>query len=73
MGQRRPDGESLQGLLPAGETGYTFSTKTAPTKYGMHMGMPSVEWHEGSAGVKPAPEPDHVMIEVKMLDDDDLE
>ena len=60
--------KAYQGRLPAGETGYTFSTGTAPTRYGMHMGMPSVEWHEGSAGVMPGPKPDHVMIDVKVLD-----
>jgi hypothetical protein len=65
--------KAYQGRLPAGQTGYTFTSGTAPTRFGRHMGMPSVEWHEGSPGVLPAPLPDHVMIEVQVLDDDDLD
>jgi hypothetical protein len=59
------------GRRPSGKTGYTFSTKTVPTRYGMHFGMRSAEWHEGSQGVRPVEAgSDFVMIEVEVLDDD---
>jgi hypothetical protein len=59
------------GRLPAGKTGYTFSTQTAPTRYGMHFGMQSAEWHEGGPGVRSVePGSEYVMIEVEVLDND---
>ncbi|HET7410816.1 MAG TPA: hypothetical protein VFJ13_11510, partial [Paracoccaceae bacterium] len=46
-GNGSPSVKAFLGPLPRGQTGYTFSTETPPTRFCMFVGMRGAEWQEG--------------------------
>jgi hypothetical protein len=58
------------GPLPAGETGYTFTSHIVPTRIRSHMGKDMAVWIEESPGVLDVlGESETVCIQVEIEDD----